>query len=100
MLVEEKVIAPIIHSNGDRPAVLIDALETAYKALTVAKDALRGTAPNGRNYYVQERLFSQAQQQYWRRMQALESLRKELLSESRAIEAQEWCIRRMRGEYV
>ena len=45
---------PTIHTNGTAREVLIDALCQANLALEQAYSALKETAPNGRDYYLQE----------------------------------------------
>lgn len=54
MPAEVQLVAPTVHLNGTGRDDLLDALETAHEALTAAHDALRKTAPNGRDYYVQK----------------------------------------------
>ena len=82
------IIFPIMHLNGDRPETLTQALHEAYVALGKAQKALTETAPNARNYYPQPGLFPQAVLQYQRRMEILDTLRKELLTEYNGIQAQ------------
>jgi hypothetical protein len=47
------MIVPTIHLNGTSKVALLAALELAYDALGEAYDAIKETAPNGRDYYVQ-----------------------------------------------
>lgn len=44
---------PTIHKNGTGKVVLVGALLEASEALDLAYDALKATAPNGRDYYPQ-----------------------------------------------
>ncbi len=44
---------PTIHSNGTSGRNLTDGYADAYAAVQTAYDAIKQTAPNGRDYYVQ-----------------------------------------------
>lgn len=44
---------PTIHLNGTSKKELLDGYRAAYSALGDAIEALRKTAPHGRDYYVQ-----------------------------------------------
>lgn len=46
------MMAPMIHLNGTAHREIMDDLCNAYEALDRAKEALRKTAPNARDYYV------------------------------------------------
>lgn len=81
---DNTIIAPIIHLNGDRPETLCSALERAYIAVGTALLALKETAPNARNYYPQPGLFEQAVAQYQQRIAALKAVRLSLVAEHEA----------------
>ncbi len=81
------MITPTVHSNGDTYETLRDQYLSAYRALRAAADALRGIAPNARNYYVQgDGVFQAAVQQHQARVTALRSLIQDILAEFQAIE--------------
>ena len=74
-----KLIVPCVHGNGTSKNSLMDALEKAYTAIGDAYDALRETAPNGRDYYVYEGdPFERAREEWRSRMLRLDSVRKEI----------------------
>ena len=45
---------PTLHPNGTSPDRLAEAYERAYDAVQAAYEAVRETAPNARDYYVQD----------------------------------------------
>lgn len=47
------MIAPTVHINGSSRDDLLAKLETAYRAVNAALEAVQGSAPNARDYYVQ-----------------------------------------------
>jgi hypothetical protein len=42
---------PMIHLNGSAPETLLAGYEAAYTAVKAAEEAVRATAPHGRDYY-------------------------------------------------
>lgn len=86
---QTEVIAPIIHLNGTSKERLLDALGEAYNAIKVtAYDALRETAPNGRDYYLQPGLLEKATAQHLRRLAVLDELAAEIERQMELIYAQ------------
>ena len=60
---------PTIHLNGSNKDRLLEALSNAREALRLALDAMRETAPNGRDYYTQKPgAFALAQDQHTDRL--------------------------------
>jgi hypothetical protein len=83
------VVAPIIHLNGSGRQNLIDALAAAYSAIDSAAEAIKQTAPNGRDYYpAGPEALEAARKQYTRRIRALRDLQDELNEEIYLIEEQ------------
>ena len=80
------IITPIIHLNGDRKATLVNALETAYDALSAAERALCACAPNGRNYYPDPGRYEKAERQHVARLAHLAALLASLEGEMNAIQ--------------
>jgi hypothetical protein len=75
----KKLIVPAVHLNGTGKNDLLDALEKAYRACNDAYDALRQTAPNGRDYYVYgPDAYSRARDEHLQRMRAIDTVVKEL----------------------
>jgi hypothetical protein len=73
------VTLPTIHANGTPKRMLVDALCNASHAIDAAYDALRQTAPNGRDYYPQEPTqFEQAQAEHFDRMKRLDAVKEEI----------------------
>lgn len=83
------IVAPIVHLNGSGRQNLIDALANAYSAIEQAAEALKQTAPNGRDYYpAGPEALEAASSQYIRRNRALRDLQEELQEEIYLIEEQ------------
>ena len=80
------VVVPIIHMNGDNPRTLVVALEDTFDAVSHAIEALRQTAPNGRNFYPQPGLMDEAIAQHNTRMRRLQEVRDSLEAEAMAIQ--------------
>lgn len=73
------MIAPTIHLNGTSRESLLEALETAYRKLGEAYDALKQTAPNGRDYYPQgPNAIGQATSEHFARLKRIDEVRDEL----------------------
>lgn len=85
-----KLICPKVHLNGTAKQDLLDAIEEAYLAIDAAVDAMKKTAPNGRDYYMyHEGAFEEARQQYWSQMSRLQSVKDEFEVIVRGIESGE-----------
>jgi hypothetical protein len=73
---------PTIHSNGTSRTELFDNYYRAIEAVTAAIDALRATAPNGRDYYVQNLPHTdasvEAMREHRARVAALETVKTDL----------------------
>lgn len=80
------VVVPIIHMNGDNLRTLVVALENAFDAVRDAIEALRQTAPNGRNFYPQPGLMDEAIAQHDTRMRRLREVCDSLEAEAIAIQ--------------
>jgi hypothetical protein len=75
------LILPTIHMNGTPRAQIQEPLETAYRAMTDAINAVIETAPNARDYYPQgPTAFPQAATEHERRLAALRAVQEELLA--------------------
>ena len=76
-----QLVVPRVHLNGTSRRELTEQIENAYSALGVAYDAMRGMAPNGRDYYVYNdgmATLRKAEDQHRARLVAIEGLRREL----------------------
>ena len=76
------VITPIVHLNGNSYTSLIEALEHAYSAVMDATEALRQTAPNGRNYYPEPGRLQRAERQHAERLAHLKAVMDSLQAEA------------------
>jgi len=72
------VVAPCVHPNGTSQASLVDDLEKAYCAVNAAREAMRESTPNGRDYYVGNVTYDQARQQHDRRYAMLVQISQEI----------------------
>lgn len=81
------IIAPIIHYNGTAQVDLEAERLALYEAISDCMDALKKTAPNGRDYYLVEGLLEKATAQFSRRERILLDLRDEIETELDAIQA-------------
>ena len=77
------MIKPTIHLNGSSRENLLEGYQRAVDALDEAASALRATAPNGRDYYVQDGNFEGqalglATTEHRSRLERLESVAAEL----------------------
>jgi hypothetical protein len=80
---------PTIRLNGTSPRSLIEGLDAAYHALDAACRALRATAPNARDYYVQgPHAIKDATQEYMSRIERVRSVQDEIESLISAIQDQ------------
>lgn len=82
------LIVPQVHMNGTSQRELLRQFMDAHTALEEALDALRKTAPNGRDYYVTGN-FSEAQLAHIRRMTKIEEVSDEVEKIAEAIANQE-----------
>jgi hypothetical protein len=85
---QEPIVTPIIHPNGDRKDTLIANLKYAYRVTMAAMDALQQCAPNGRNYYSEPGRLQRAKAQHRRRQAHLHAVLDELRTEADQIEAE------------
>lgn len=70
---------PTIHSNGTSKAELIEGLCNASNALDDAYEALKATAPNGRDYYPQgDDALGKATAEHMDRLRRLDAVKKEV----------------------
>ena len=70
---------PTIHLNGTPGQRLFVALSLARDAVNVARDAVRATAPNGRDYYLQPgNAIGEAEAEHRTRIAKLEAVSDEL----------------------
>jgi hypothetical protein len=80
---------PTVHLNGTGKDDLLEALEVAYSVLGEAYRALKRTAPNGRDYYVQPAgALEQAVSEHHARLKAVDDVRSQLSDIAEAIQAQ------------
>ena len=78
---------PTIHPNGTAKDDLLEGLKIAYRAVFDAKQALRNTAPNGRDYYPQGNdTLKKAQEEHYSRIDRLQSVAQELVDIAMAIQ--------------
>ena len=75
------VIVSTIHSNGTSKKELFNGYTAAISAVNKAIEAVRVTAPNARDYYVQEddRAFEKARGEFEARLKALAFVHGELM---------------------
>ena len=79
MASNKDLIAPTVHLNGTSKQGLMDGLDKAYVAIHAAMEALAMSAPNGRDYYVQDGdALAPALEQHFDRMGRLKSVYDEL----------------------
>lgn len=70
---------PLIHLNGSGAIALLDALNNAYHRCQDAMEAIRKTAPNGRDYYpLGDNAYKQAREEYDSRIERINSVAMEL----------------------
>lgn len=71
-----KPLVPTVHLNGTDGASLMACYLEARQAVDFAMEALKATAPHGRDYYVQpdKGALSRATAEYMARMAALETV--------------------------
>lgn len=83
-----KLVAPHVHLNGTSKAELLEQLENIYTALGEAYDAVKRSAPNGRDYYpLPPDAMEAAREQHVRRLTVIDSLRNELVAQCNMIES-------------
>ena len=81
------IIAPRVHLNGTSRPSLIAALDAADDAIGQAYEALKQTAPNGRDYYTEgPQAMQQAQDEHRARLLALHNVQAQLSGIIEAIE--------------
>lgn len=76
-MIEEQIIEavlPVIHINGTSKESLCSELESAYSALNAAYDAIKKTAPNGRDYYTAPGRMQQAEEQHRARLSMVQAV--------------------------
>lgn len=83
-----ELIVPIVHLNGTSADELKEQLQFAYSSLWDAVEALKRSAPNGRDYYPQPGLLEKAELQHRRRIMTLHSMQQELEDQMDGIDAQ------------
>ncbi len=88
---DDEVQSPCIHLNGTSQDSLLETRSDAYYALQLAYDAVKQTAPNGRDYYVagDDKALQQATDQHMARLKAIEVVMKSIEREMELISAQE-----------
>ncbi len=80
---------PDIHMNGTSKEALVDALCDASFALNAAYEALKQTAPNGRDYYTLGPLaIGHATNQHMSRLRRLDDIKREIDTIIEGVEAQ------------
>lgn len=73
------MMIPTVHLNGTSREQLLEGYVSAITALDTALDKLLQTAPNGRDYYVQDGdAWRVANAEHLNRMRALHAVREEL----------------------
>jgi hypothetical protein len=82
------MVAPILNNNGTSKAELIDQRAHAYSALRDAIEAVKGMAPNGRDYIGDPERFTAAREQFRGMLATLENMREEILLDTKAIQRQ------------
>ena len=83
----KRFVVPTIHLNGTAKRDLQEAIATAGAAILKAEEALRGTCPHARDYYVQPvNGFTRAVEEYVSRKSRLESVYQELVAVFSAID--------------
>ena len=86
---KRKMIVPTIHLNGTGKERLIEPLCDASHALTDAYEALKQTAPNGRDYYPQgPDALRQATEEHHARLRKLDAIKAEIDALTLAIDDQ------------
>ena len=80
------MIAPRVHLNGTSRGSLLASIIEASQTISLAIDALRNTAPHGRDYYViSDNAYTQARTEYEARLTRLHETNNELIAMYRAI---------------
>ena len=83
------MMIPTVHLNGTGQASLLSELRQAYTAVLEAIDTVQQVTVHGRDYYPQgEHAYRQARHEMDARLEALRSVREDLLTMHRAIEQQ------------
>ena len=81
---------PMVHLNGTSRDQLLDVREKAYYALLAAYDAVKGIAPNGRDYYPYGNgEFEKATDAQLSRLRRIDDVREEISQEMVSILEQE-----------
>lgn len=77
---------PCIHLNGTSKERLIEALCEASYALNAAYEALKQTAPNGRDYYpLGPQAMKQAEEEHFARLRKVDEVKNEIDALAEAI---------------
>ena len=71
---------PLLHMNGTSAEGLRRPLEDAYAALDAAYEALKQTAPNGRDYYTSPGTMHKAEEEHRSRLKRIDSIKAEIES--------------------
>ena len=80
------MMKPTIHLNGTSRQELLEGYLSAIAALNRAIDEVSLTAPNGRDYYVQDgEAWRRASAEHQHRMQRLNAVREEIMEIAAAI---------------
>lgn len=84
----ERLTVPTIHNNGTSADELIETLCTASNALNDAYNALKQTAPNGRDFYPQGNdALRRATEEHTSRLNRLDEIKQEIDELTQAIDA-------------
>lgn len=85
----EQIITPTIHLNGTIATRLLEPLSAAFDKLEEAYAALKETAPNGRDYYVQgDHAMGRAVNEHMKRLARIDAVKAEVEMLILAIEVQ------------
>ena len=80
------ITPPTVHTNGTNSETLVEGYKDAREALMDAHHAVRHTAPNGRDFYVQgDGAFTKAQAEHYARLKIIENMREEFLALAEAV---------------
>ncbi len=79
----KRLLVPMVHMNGTSEKDLVEQFENAFDAVQTAYEALKKSAPNGRDYYCyppETGGFELARKQHTERLQKLHDVQNELES--------------------
>lgn len=95
---EKEMTFPTLHLNGTSAKDLLEGFERAYAALHDAQAALAQTAPNGRDFYVQQPgSYEKALIEHSRRMKQLRDVSDEVEALSQHVADEDMRRRERRG---